>query len=164
MDSLVVTADIVPTFPVKANSLMNLFDNVTRTLVDRRPKNWVKYVRSLALQDRILPDEFLAHMEGEGGKIFDVGMKILHYGQTDNCMTRPGQRMQISDFHDRPILKEVYCYAKALKTFIGIDVKSFFLKESSAKLGLSDKSCRKLRGFRRIASVGSIIPRIGTSF
>ncbi len=150
----IVTIDLVPIFPVKviysiilnpdskcnneeladvqyAQNINEVFNVVTRTLMERKPPNWFSHLKGIIKSDRILPESF-QETQNEKAKddVFEVGLKLLHYGSENNYVIRPAQMLRVVDFSGYPTLcKEVYCIMKYLKTVLKVDVKSYFLKK-----------------------------------
>ena len=123
-----ITIDIVPIFPVKASSTLELFQNVSRTLLEKRPPFWVKYFNGLVKKDGILPEQFGNNMSDIEDGIAYVSMKLLHYGTADNFIIRPAQRMRIQQFRNKT-LRIAYCKLKLMRGLFSADIKSYVFKK-----------------------------------
>jgi hypothetical protein len=129
-DPIVVTVDLVPTFPVVLinSDPLELYNKVVKTLVQDRPPLWLNYFNSLMSRDIFLP-EALSAMDKSDSSL--VAIKLLNYGPESNYVIRPCQEMRVENFQDSPKLKEIYQHMKALKEILSVDVKSYFLKKVS---------------------------------
>jgi hypothetical protein len=58
-----------------------------------------------------------------------VAIKLLHHGPPPNYIIRPGQEIEISNFHSNDLLKKVYIHMKALKDLLNVGAKSYFMKK-----------------------------------
>lgn len=130
-----LTIDIIPLFPVNfpssCKNVMDVFNLVNLTLLERKPENWLKHLKGVIKCDRILPEshEELLNESSTNGT-YEVGMKLLHYGPEDNCIVRPAQVLNVEDFSRFPKeIKEVYCTLKYIKSVLNVDIKSYLLKK-----------------------------------
>ena len=77
----------------------------------------------------MLPEAFDALLQSDTD-VFDVTMKILHYGPYNNNIIRPGQILDVKTFNtDDARLKGVYLCAKTMVKLLGRDIKSYLLKK-----------------------------------
>lgn len=132
--STIVTIDLVPVVPVKFENCTNVndvFNLVTKTLLKKKPQNWIKHLKGIIRNDRILPEHFEELNEVKNEKqVFEVGLKLLHYGSENNYIVRPAQILNIVDFSGYPKgIKDVYCNMKYIKTALNVDIKSYFMKK-----------------------------------
>jgi hypothetical protein len=122
-----LSIDLVPVYPVKDKSPIDLMNIVINTLVEKNPPFWVQYFESLMKRDVILPESFRDNTKED---VQWVAIKLLHYGPRHNYMMRPGQEMEITTvFDEHPRVKRTYCQMKLLKDIYDIKVKSFFMKK-----------------------------------
>ena len=129
-DKTVVTVDLVPLLPIKANNMLEIFNLVTKSLIKLKPPNWMTFMRKALKQDRIFPEEFNQQYSTENKSgIITVAMKLLHCGKENNFIIRPGQILDVETFKRRPKLKKVYTYIKCLKTMLKADVSSYEIKK-----------------------------------
>ncbi len=127
-----LTVDLIPVFPVEKpeKGVLELFDVVIKTLIRKRPENWLKHLKGIIERDRILPESFTRALDAENeSNSIDVAMKLLNYGPCDNSIIRPGQVMQVEQFQRDEKLKKIYIYTKALKDMLSIDVKTYVIKK-----------------------------------
>ncbi len=77
----------------------------------------------------MLPEAFEALLQSDSS-IFDITMKILHYGPYNNSIIRPGQILDVKTFSAGDAkLKGVYLGAKTMVKLLGRDIKSYLLKK-----------------------------------
>ena len=135
---LILTMDLLPMLPVEANNVMDLFNSLTKTLLEKRPAGWLSHLRKVVQKERIFPDEIAAALkkESEDG-VIEVGIKLLNYGNQDNFVIRPAQLLQLQSFRRFPILRRVYCHVKGLKTVLGIDLSSSLFCDSETRFNSS---------------------------
>ena len=54
---------------------------------------------------------------------------MINYGPEENYIIRPAQEMDIQVFPNNDILRQAYVTFKALKTVLGVEVKSYLAKK-----------------------------------
>ncbi len=139
----VLTADFIPVFPVESSQgFLPLFYAIVSTLAREAPKGGNKHFKSIMEKDRILPESFQDLLEKQHTsrprKTYDVSMKLLNYGSESNYIIRPGQikdDRQAKAVRQHPqkkieeVINEVYISIKGLKSILGVDVDSYFIKK-----------------------------------
>ncbi len=108
-------------------NVLNLQTILTKGLVKKQPPNWFNHFKSHIKRDRILPEDFKKQSEIEVP--MTIGMKLLHYGDENNFIIRPAQRMQIETFFKNEKMKKLYCYLKGIKSALKVNVSSYFIKK-----------------------------------
>ncbi len=95
----------------------------------RHPPNWAKHLQGVIQRDKILPDALKSVLDSDNN-IFDVTMKILHYGPDFNSIIRPGQILDVKTMNANDgKLSKVYLCTKALIKLLRINVKSYLVKK-----------------------------------
>lgn len=125
-EGTVISIDLIPLLPCANPNPILLFNKVTSALVKGDLPNWLPYLKKFVKSDGLLPEVLgSAFAEKEGF----TAMKLLH-AQSDEDMfiLRPGQKLAMNELQE-PKLKRSYCYQKALKTIMKLDLSSFSLKK-----------------------------------
>ena len=127
--SWTMTVDFVPVFSVRGKT-MDLFNEAIKSLVEKNPPGWRDYLTSIYKRDIILPEEFKSQAKSSNKRnIRQICIKILNYGNVDNCIIRPAQEMTVQDFQSNEILQQAYLHIKALNTVLGVGAKSYMVKK-----------------------------------
>ena len=142
----VLTIDLIPVLPIKGKNTNELLKLVTKTLFDKRPPNWRKYLTKFINSDRILPESFQQQFDREGceEKPIQVAVKLLNFGPDRNFIIRPFQQLGVTkEFGENEALKAVYCQIKCMKELLGAEkISSYFIK----KVLLSKAMKEKMKG------------------
>ena len=124
------TVDLIPVLPVKGKNFNQMINLITETLFRDRPPNWLAHLRTFIKRDRVLPESFLEVLEGNPEKPIQVAIKLLHFGTKRNFIIRPAQQLAVTkEFKENQRLKRVYCQIKCLKSLLGVNVNSYFIKK-----------------------------------
>ncbi len=95
----------------------------------RRPRNWEVHLGNVIRRDSVLP-EAVSKILQSNDCLFDVALKLLHYGPDCSYVIRPGQVLDVKTFSDSTKMKEVYICTKALLKLQREDhVKSYLIKK-----------------------------------
>ena len=91
------------------------------------PRDWSKYLYSycntLQMIDLGLEDSDISLKN-----LTQVTLKVINCHMDRNYFVKPGQILGGKKFKNKG-LRKVYCYLKALKKMLGIDVSSFWIKK-----------------------------------
>ena len=123
----ILTIDLIPVLPVKGRNLNEMNNLITKTLSTEKPPNWLKYLKGFMKKDRVLPESFVEQFRRS--PVLEVGMKLLHFGSKRNFIIRPAQQLSVAHELRNRKLKSIYCQIKCLKSLLGIDVNSYFIKK-----------------------------------
>lgn len=128
----IVTIDLVPVFPIQVENCTNIadvFNFVTKSLLEKKPPNWLKHLKGIIRSERILPEAF-EEVLNESSSNFEMGLKLLHYESIQNYIIRPAQMLNVVDFSDYPReIRDIYIMLKYLKEALNINIKSYLLKK-----------------------------------
>ncbi len=129
-----LSVDLVPVFPVRSprRGLLSLFNSAVRTLVRRKPENWVEHLRGIIERDRLLPETFAKSLEEDNeASVYDVAVKVLNYGHGDTHIIRPAQVTEVRELgRHGDKLRRVYARLKAARDLLRIaDAKSYLIKK-----------------------------------
>ena len=145
-ENTVLTVDLVPVIPIQGQKVTDLFNLCTKTLFKDRPAGWLKYLKGYIKRDRILPESYQDEFDKKVEDFVEVGMKLLNYESEKNFIIRPAQQMNIEQFSSNGKLKEIYARVKALKSYLKIDISSYFIKKivlsENFKKGFGDAEIR----------------------
>ena len=152
-EKIPLTVDLIPVFPVNNpddKTLLSLFNITIKTLLEKKPENWLKHFEGIIERDRLLPESFASSLEKDTTGTFDVAIKILNYGESNNIIIRPGQNLEVANEFDSEeqgeLLRNVYTHAKALREVLRLNIKSYFLK----KILLQDETKKVIKASRRL--------------
>ncbi len=130
---ITLTVDVIPLFPIAAKTkqckevnVLKLQKILTKGLLEQRPSNWINHFKGHVKKDRVLPEAFKEQMDND---TLMIGIKLLNYGENQNCIIHPAQKLKIDSFGKHENLKKLYCVIKALKTMLSIDLSSYFIKK-----------------------------------
>ncbi len=129
---LPLTIDLIPVFPVRSpgNGVLGLFNAVTKTLLEKKPENWMGHFRGIIERDRLLPESFKKLIEEEKRSgVYDCAIKIIHYGSQNCHVIRPGQVMNVTELLSDDKLRAVYLHLKAVNLLLGVNVKTYTIKK-----------------------------------
>jgi hypothetical protein len=138
--TFLVTVDLIPIFCIDRGDFQELFIEVVRTLVTKKPPSWLNYFNMLQHKDVFVPAEEGSQRSADQ---LQVSVKLLHHGPDQNYIIRPFQRLNnIRTMQDDRYLKKVYVRAKALKDLLRVDSKSYLIKKvilsTAFRIRLSD--------------------------
>ena len=103
-----------------------MFDLVTKNLVAGTLPNWLPYLQKFVKYDTLLPEVLGSPTLPKHGF---TALKLLHAeSDEDLFILRPGQTLAMQNLQE-PKMKEAYCYLKALKNIMGLDISSYGLKK-----------------------------------
>ena len=103
-----------------------MFGLVTSHLVKGNLPNWLPYLRKFVKSDTLLPEVLGNPNLPKDGY---TAMKLLQAdSDNDLFILRPGQTLAMHNLQE-PKLKKTYCYLKALKSLMGVDLSSYQLKK-----------------------------------
>ena len=132
-ERLPLTMDLIPVLSIEdgGSGILGLFDCTIKTLLEKKPVNWVRHIKAIVERDRLLPEALGQNVdESEArGALQNLPIKLLNYEPDMNYIIRPWQAMQVKEFERHARLREVYIHAKAAKEFLGIKVQSYLLKK-----------------------------------
>jgi hypothetical protein len=117
------SVDLVPTFPIIKVKALDLARIVNIEMVKQQPPGWLRYLEKYSTSDVILTDLF--DVEDESSEIGSVLLKQLSGQQ---YFVRPGQYLGTEKFSSDDHRK-VYCWIKALKTILKVDMSSYMVKK-----------------------------------
>lgn len=122
----VCTADLVPVFPIDyEGTVLDLFSMINKKMIGDRPEGWLDTFNGYVKRDRVIGE---SHDKKDGRNI-EVAVKLLHFGPEDNYVIMPGQTLDMEKLIGEPVLNRTYCFIKALKDVLDLDVKSYFVKK-----------------------------------
>lgn len=128
-----LSIDLIPFVPVIGATQVQLFQLVTKTLLEQRPVGWVQLLNRFLKRDAMLPDDMMMRMDDEeAGKVHQVGLKIFNWVSDLSWILMPRHEMAID--RDVQLAKEsiqVLRQLKALKELVVQDVPAFTMKKIS---------------------------------
>ena len=125
-EGTVISIDLIPMIPCKSPDPIKMFNKVTSSLIKANLPNWLPYLKKFVRSDGLLAEVLGSPPSNEDGF---TAMKLLHAeSDQDNYILRPGQKLAMDELKE-PKLKTSYCYHKALKTIMTLDLSSFSLKK-----------------------------------
>ena len=122
----IISIDLIPLLPCPVKDPIKMFGLVTSYLVEGNPPNWLPYLKKFVKSDVLLPEVLGNPKLPEDGY---TAMKLLQADSDhDLFILRPGQSLAMQNLQ-QPKLKRTYCYLKALKSLMGVDLSSYQLKK-----------------------------------
>ena len=122
----VVSIDLIPLLPCPEKDTVTLFEKVMGALVDGNLPNWLSYLKKFVRSDTLLPEALSSPKKPKDGYI---SMKLLHARSDQDCfILRPGQTLAMKNLRN-PKLKMTYCFLKALKSLMEVDLSSYSIKK-----------------------------------
>ena len=122
----IVSIDLIPLLPCPEKDPVLMFNKVTSSLVRGTLPFWLTYLKKFVKSDTLLPEVLGSPTIPDDGYI---SMKVLHaQSDEDIFILRPGQTLAMKNLQE-PKLKKTYCYLKALKSIMKVDLTSYSLKK-----------------------------------
>ena len=122
----IISIDLIPLLPCPEKDPIKMFGLVTSHLVKGNLPNWLPYLQKFVKSDTLLPEVLGNPNLPEDGY---TAMKLLQAdSDNDLFILRPGQTLAMQNLQE-PKLKKTYCYLKALKSLMGVEISSYQLKK-----------------------------------
>ena len=129
-EPLYCSIDLVPVFRVEPLRPLDLASIVNiGMLTPGHPREWFDCVKSYIREDKVLMEIF----QDEGGEdmVHYVLLKVINCSK-DSYFIRPSQLLAQKKFQS-PMSKKAYCYIKALKKVLSLDISQYMVKKSLMK-------------------------------
>ena len=124
--SIMVSIDLIPLLPCPEKNPIPIHRLVTHCLIKGDLPNWQPYLKKFVWTDCLLPETLSSPKLPIDGYI---ALKLLHVeSDTDNFILRPGQTMAMENLEHEKV-KLAYCFLKALRTTMGVNLSSYQLKK-----------------------------------
>ena len=125
-----LTVDLIPILSVKGMDLNQMFNSVIRTLLRKKPTNWLRYIKGVVEKDRILPESYYQLWQPDPERPIPICMKLLHFGGENNFIIKPAPLLGVTSiFKESEPLKNCYIRMKYLKDILKVDLNSYFIKK-----------------------------------
>ena len=115
--------DLIPLFCCPESNPMRMFGRVTGSLFSGDLTDWLPYTKKYVKSDCVFPEA----MTSQSKEAF-TSLKLLHARNNKHMfILRPRQSLAMTNLQD-PKLKRTYCFLKALKSLMNVDLSSFSIK------------------------------------